>query len=171
MADIIRVYRQTVGDMLFIGRKYGEADRANGSFGAKWSLWFQNGWFDVIERQVTASREGMGEDSDAYLGMMRENANGDFEYWIGCFVPKNTAIPEGFEGVQWPACDIGVCWVYGKEPDVYKFEGECGKRLEKEGYKIPYTWCFERYTCPRFTSPDDKGNIILDICFVVDKEQ
>ncbi|MBE6551537.1 MAG: hypothetical protein E7665_05310 [Ruminococcaceae bacterium] len=23
-------------------------------------------------------------------------------------------------------------------------------------------WCFERYQCPRFTSPDENGNVILD---------
>ena len=23
-------------------------------------------------------------------------------------------------------------------------------------------WCFERYNCPRFTSPDEAGNVILD---------
>ena len=25
-------------------------------------------------------------------------------------------------------------------------------------------WFFERYTCPRFTTPDEDGNVILDIC-------
>lgn len=23
-------------------------------------------------------------------------------------------------------------------------------------------WCFERYNCPRFTTPDADGNVILD---------
>ena len=23
-------------------------------------------------------------------------------------------------------------------------------------------WCFERYNCPRFTTPDANGNVILD---------
>ena len=23
-------------------------------------------------------------------------------------------------------------------------------------------WCFERYQCPRFTAPDENGNVILD---------
>ena len=23
-------------------------------------------------------------------------------------------------------------------------------------------WCFERYNCPRFTTPDEEGNVILD---------
>ena len=27
--------------------------------------------------------------------------------------------------------------------------------------------CFERYVCPRFTTPDEKGNVILDIGFFI----
>ena len=23
-------------------------------------------------------------------------------------------------------------------------------------------WCFERYNCPRYTTPDGEGNVILD---------
>lgn len=23
-------------------------------------------------------------------------------------------------------------------------------------------WCFERYNCPGFTTPDEQGNVILD---------
>ncbi len=28
-------------------------------------------------------------------------------------------------------------------------------------------WFFERYQCPRFTTPDEKGNVILDMCYFV----
>ena len=28
-------------------------------------------------------------------------------------------------------------------------------------------WCFERYNCPRFTTPDEKGNVILDYALSV----
>ena len=43
------------------------------------------------------------------------------------------------------------------------------ERLAKEGFEIKGEWCFERYCCPRFTTPDEKGNIILDICFYLNK--
>jgi hypothetical protein len=42
------------------------------------------------------------------------------------------------------------------------------EKLLEEGYKISdgdAGWCFERYACPRYTTPDKNGNIILDICF------
>ena len=45
-------------------------------------------------------------------------------------------------------------------------------RLEEEGFawkadKDGVMWCFERYSCPRFTTPDEEGNVILDMCFYV----
>lgn len=30
-------------------------------------------------------------------------------------------------------------------------------------------WCFERYNCPRFTMPDENGNVILDYGISIEK--
>jgi hypothetical protein len=39
----------------------------------------------------------------------------------------------------------------------------CLEELKALGYKRKEDdWCFERYNCPRFTTPDEKGNVILD---------
>ena len=51
-------------------------------------------------------------------------------------------------------------------------EGECAETLNEAGMEIERgengaSWFFERYGCPRFTSPDDSGKIILDICYFV----
>jgi len=169
MAEIIKAYRQNVEAMRFIGKKYGDNDRVDGMFGAKWGEWFQNGWFGIIEKQISINIREIYEDGDAYIGLMRENEEGAFEYWIGIFMPENTAVPEGFDYIDFSKGELGVCWIYGKEDEVYGLEGSCGERLEeeskKEGFEVNTDWCFERYVCPRFTTPDDKGNIILDICF------
>ena len=164
MAEIIKTYKQSVGAMRFIGKKYGDSDRVDGMFGAKWGEWFQNGWFDVIEKQIDKKIIEIYEDGDAYIGLMRENEASAFEYWIGIFMPENTAVPAGFDYIDFPKGELGVCWIYGKEDEVFGLEGQCGERLEKE-FDINSEWCFERYGCPRFTTPDEKGNIILDICF------
>ena len=37
---------------------------------------------------------------------------------------------------------------------------------EEKGW-LPSGWYFERYNCPRYTSPDKKGNVILDYCACV----
>jgi hypothetical protein len=62
--------------------------------------------------------------------------------------------------------------VYGKECDLYMHEEECAKELVSKGFEIipdkkGVYWFFERYGCPRFTTPDDKGNVILDICHYI----
>ncbi|MDR0324675.1 MAG: hypothetical protein LBI19_01095 [Oscillospiraceae bacterium] len=172
MAEIIKTYKQNVSAARFIGKKYGNADRVEGMFGAKWGEWFQNGWFGILEKQMTESFKETYADGDAYIGLMREFERDSFEYWIGMFLPEDAAVPEGFESVDFPKSALGVCWIYGKEDEVYCREGECGEKLGKEGFAFVTEgqgadWCFERYACPRFTTPDEKGNIILDICFFV----
>jgi hypothetical protein len=92
------------------------------------------------------------------------------------FAPKNTEVPDGFGFIDFPHSELGVCWVYGKEEDVcvedISIIDQCNKRLNKEDMphvhdKDKACWAFERYVCPRFTTPDEKGNIILDICLFV----
>ena len=167
MYEIIKAYRQDIGATRFIGKKYGNDDRVDGMFGAKWDEWFKNGWFGVIEKQLASNAGKAFDEADANIGLMRDDENGVFEYWIGLFTPADTAVPDGFRYMDFPKGDLGVCWVYGIEDELYAHEGECGERLEREGYKMLNGWCFERYSCPRFTTPDEKGNVILDICFFI----
>lgn len=173
MAEIIKVYRQSVPAMRFIGKKYGERDRVNGGFGHLWGEWFSHGWFDVIERQISSKLNEIYEDADAYLGLMRWKDGEPFEYWIGMFAPEGSVAPDGFEYIDFPQSELGVCWVYGKEGDLYCKEDLCATKLGEEGYKITSDekgayWFFERYNCPRFTTPDTNGNVILDICHYIE---
>jgi hypothetical protein len=82
-------------------------------------------------------------------------------------MPSDTTVPDGFQYVDFPACDLGVCWVYGKEHEIFGHEGMCAERLVADGFEIAGKWCFERYACPRFTTPDEAGNVTLDICFFI----
>ncbi len=168
MAEIINAYRQSVPALRFIGKKYGDSDRVNGTFAAKWREWHNNGWFGIIEKQIDGKIKDIYEDGDAYIGLMREGHGEPFEYWIGIFMPENTAVPKGFEYIDFPKSAFGICWVYGKENEVFCLEEQCGKKLSAEGFKMIADWCFERYTCPRYTTPDEKGNIILDIGFLIE---
>jgi len=167
MPEITNVYRQSMDASKFIGKRYTDEDRVDGTFGAMWGEWFGNGWFDQLEQLAQGKMKNICEDGDASIGLMRE-VDGAFEYWIGYFLPTDITAPEGFESIDFPKSELGVCWVYGKEDEVYMQEGRCGLELENKGYKIQDDWCFERYGCPRFTTPDDNGNIILDICFFVE---
>ncbi len=51
-------------------------------------------------------------------------------------------------------------------------QDELAVKLREEGFEGVLDadgacWFFERYGCPRFTVPDEKGNVILDIGFFV----
>jgi len=174
-AEIVKVYRQNIEPLRFIGKKYGNPDRVDGNFGKLWGQWHANGWFGVLEKLYDGNIKNIYEDGDAYIGLMRWKNGELFEYWIGMFMPANTTVPEGFDHIDFPKSDLGVAWLYGKEPEVIAKQDEAPKALVKNGFEIVVGadgahWFFERYVCPRFTTPDKKGNIILDVCFFIKEE-
>ncbi len=171
MAEVIKTYKQSMPAARFIGKKYGDADRVNGFFSARWEEWHQNGWFDAIEK-AQGYNTAFYEDGGAYIGMMRYKNGEPFEYWIGIFAPAGTAVPVGFESIDLPARTLGVCWLRGAEPDIYGKDDLVMEAFRKNGI-APVTdkdgafWFFERYACPRFTTPDENGYVILDHCYYV----
>ena len=159
--EIRKTYKEHFPSLRLIGKKYSDGDRQGGSFGHKWGEWFQNGWFGVLEKLSP-----IAENGDAYLGVMRA-VDGTVEYWIGMFFPEGTEVPAGFEGVDIPAFDAAVCWLYGNEHNGELYGIEVHNMVVAEAGKQGFVrkdddWCFERYNCPRFTSPDEQGNVILD---------
>lgn len=178
-AKIIKVCREEQPSYRFIGKRYTDADRGNdGGFGHKWSEWFENGWFNKLDEL----REDAFTDGD-YIGLMgcSEEQN-SFEYWIGMFLPAETMVPEGYKSVEIPAGDVGLCWIYGSANNGEIFgEGMhnlCVSRLKQndlgncrdnfKGDDQKWWWFFERYNCPRFTTPDASGNVILDYGIYID---
>ena len=169
--EIVKVYKQEVPALRFIGKKYGDNDRIDGMFRKYWGDFFQNGWFDLIVKQTDKDLKLLFEDGDAAIGLMREKDGEPFEYWIGRFMPDKTPVPEGFEHKDFPKSTLGVCWLSGKEPEIYKKEAKCWEKLSENGYEGKFDsdgacWFMERYVGSRF-EPDEEGNIILDICFYV----
>ena len=103
---------------------------------------------------------------------MRDKHGEPFQYWIGMFAPMGAGVPEGFESVCFPKGYLGICWLYGNENELYMNEEKCWEKLKEEGMdgildESGACWFFERYACPRFTTPDEKGNVIHDIGFFV----
>ena len=177
MLEIIKVYRQSIDAVRFIGKKYDNADRANGTFGikVKWDEWFENNWFEIIENKISNNPDDTCADGGAYIGLTRNKHGEPLQYWIGMFTPMNTKTPKGFDYIDFPKSELGVCWVRGKKEYLYMMnEGigiieQCNEKLKKEEMyhvhdKNDVCWAFERYACPRFIKPDEKRNIILDIC-------
>ena len=153
-AELLKIERESCPAALFIGRKYQKPN---------WAEWWENGWFEVLE-----ALPGLPVNDDGYIGATRKD-----EYWIGMFFPLNTPVPNGFEAAEMPAADYAVCYLYGSETgsELYSEETRqlCRKAMRESGF-VPRTdgWCFERYNCPRFTTPDEHGKVILDYAVSVE---
>ncbi len=166
MAQIIKTFKEEVPAMRFIGKKYP-------GFGKWWGEWFANGWFDKIENAMggTDAILKIWKNGGGYVGLEGRRDGALTEYWIGMFAPSDTPIPEGFDCIDFPSMHLGTCWIYGSEREVHK-TGECRPALLKNGIDIfkdvnGNEWSFENCLCPRYTSPDEKGNIIMDYCYFV----
>jgi hypothetical protein len=169
-AEVVKVYKQEVPALRFIGKKYGNN---NEDIGKIWGDWWDNGWFEIIEKQIDFKMNTVFENGDATIGLMRFKENEPFEYWIGKFMPIGTNVPDGFEYRDFIEGSLGVCLLNGKWENLFGQEGMCGHKLVEQGYKIRSDngayWFFERYYGnPRINTPDGKGNFNLDICHFID---
>jgi hypothetical protein len=173
--EIKKVYKEHFPAVRFIGKCYTDKDRVNGMFGACWEKWFQNGWFGELEKLPQLKNFENGT-----FGLMGDDGEmGGFQYWIGMMFPEGIKVPEGFEYIDIPEGDVGICWVYGNGDtgEVFKNEQLCFKKLKENGMgdirldfkgsEKKWEWYFERYNDPRFMKKDEKGNIILDIGFYI----
>ncbi|MCL2195710.1 MAG: hypothetical protein FWB76_07155 [Oscillospiraceae bacterium] len=174
--EIIKTYKEHFPALRLIGKCYTDADRgADGSFSERWTEWHQNSWFDELKKAAKPSEDV----ENGCLGLMTINAkdHSNFIYWIGLFFPANTAVPDGFSYLDLPQSDVGISWIYGSdetgeiygsEPHTACYQTLCdngwNKLNEKAGGKNTLVF-FERYNCPRMTTPDEKGNVILDYGF------
>lgn len=171
--EIINVYEQAAPASRFIGRKYSAADGENGGYGRLWHEWFSNGWFGQLEALVP---DGWGmeyPEAGSYIGLMRGGDRQPFEYWIGMFLPVGTTAPDGMAYIDLNPWHMGVCWVKGKEPEIYGKEDACVQQLTQAGFTAwrgdGNAWLMlEQYQCPRFTTEDSDGLKILDVVIRID---
>ena len=157
---ILEVKKESFPASRFIGKKYTQSP--------SWEEWWQNDWFSVLEKN-----ERLLNNGDAYIGAVHI-VDGMPEYWIGMFFPINTEVPEGFDFVDIEPLDYAVCYLQDKEGsgDFYTMETHnlCLEKLKSLEFKRKEDeWCFERYNCPRYTMPDNNGNIILDYGISIEK--
>lgn len=151
---IMDVKRESWPEVRFVGKKYSD--------GSHWGEWWQNGWFSLLEG--VPGLLPMNEEGN--FGIMRI-VDGMLEYWIGMFFDRTAEAPEGFEYVDIEPLEYAVFYLYGNEHngELYGLDPHnlCLEELNKKGWRRwEDFWCFERYNCPRFTTPDENGNVILD---------
>lgn len=163
MAKIVNVYREKQPAFKLVGKSYSNEDRDGmGGFSSKWGDWFTCGWFDLVEAC------GKAHSESGYVGAMRMN-EGKFEYVIGVLMESVNAVPEGFSCIDIPESDYAVAWIKGKDDkELYSMHEQCMSAFAEKGYKVSENaWYIEEYTCPRFTCPDDNGEVVLDYAVTV----
>lgn len=159
--EIIKSYIEDCPACRFIGKRYTLADSVNGGYGHKWGEWWQKDYFAPLDKLPHMPIVG-----DSTMAALRV-VSGELEYWIGFFCPPDVEAPEGYEAVDIGPRRYAVLWKKGDEQgdELYGLESHnlCLEELRRQGWKrVEDDWCFERYNCPRFTTPDGAGRVILD---------
>ena len=164
---IIKAFEETHPALRFIGKKYTNKDRVNGSYAAKWQEWFKEGYFKPLDLLGETTQVDNG-----YLGFMKANLkhfDETFEYWIGAFFDPYAVVPKGYEYFDLPESKVGICYIQGKESEgLYQMHDDCVDTLLKHhilkqnNIKSNRLQCVERYNCPRFTEPNEHNDVILD---------
>ena len=156
----VKTYKQEFKATRFIGKKY-----PNGA--AAWDDWNED-IDNHLKSQLDINLKDLYEDGDSLIGLMCHRDG--FEYWLGYFTPENTEVPDGFEYEDLPTADIGVCWLYGHQGEVFAVEPIAYEKLKEDGFAMVDYWWFERYH-PVRSAEDKDGNIIIDICFFMKQEK
>ena len=126
-----------------------------------WGHCFSDGTFTTLETLTDFIHD------PAYVGYMDsyDPATGNFDYLCGMMTKPGVPVPEGFVSRTLKPAKDAIGWIKGKEGDVYgKAHSLTEHAMAIKGMKpdASHGWSMEVYTCPRFTTPDENGDIILD---------
>lgn len=157
---ILDVKRESCPATRFVGKRYDKTPN--------WGEWWQNSWFAILEEC-----EPLHINEKSYIGAMRV-VDGMPEYWIGMFCAEDVVVPDGFDCVDIEPREYAVFYLYDKDnsKDFYTMDTHvmCLEELKALGLKRKEDdWWFERYSCPRFTTPDEEGNVILDYAVSIEE--
>jgi len=128
---------------------------------AFWEKCFAENIFSTLEKQSDYVYD------PAYVGVMMDwdKGDGNFSYICGMLFKEGISAPEGFVLREIAAGKVGLSWIKGKDTaDVCSNAHVLTEQALKDaGFRYDkIKWCMELYNCPRFTTPDENGEIILD---------
>ena len=152
---ITKITREICPAARFIGKRYPVG-------GDDWGEFWAKGWFDELEKLP-----GLLDINDAgYTGAIRV-VEGEPEHWLGMFFATDTIAPAHFNSVDMQPMEYAVCYLYGNPDNGELFSSAahelCLAALKEQGSCCKEDgWRFQRCNCPRFTTPDEQGNVTLD---------
>ncbi len=165
MARLIKFDVKEMPKLHVIGKelRYSEDAHMKGDnrIPAFWDTCFADGTFAALEQQAEYIFD------DAYIGIMLDwdKGDGNFSYVCGMLFKEGAAVPDGFVKKELAATKAAVGWIQGKDTaDVCMAAHKLTeKAIRENGYSHEgMKWCMELYNCPRFTTPDENGEIVLD---------
>ncbi|NLW70689.1 MAG: hypothetical protein GX061_06370 [Eubacteriaceae bacterium] len=165
MAKITGIIDEFLPATRFIGKRYSEIGH--------WNEWWEGFFFEKLETTIDENG-GLPnwESAGGYVGMEKRREGILTDYYIGMFATPETPIPEGFICIDFDRTNLGTCVIYGKEGEVHDVLDKCRKALTDRDYTIKETpegavYSFENCLCPRYTDPDENGNITLYYSYFV----
>ena len=165
---IIKTFRQETPALRFIGKKYTEplVDSVYDTILNNLNDWRFNYRFDAIAK-TDKDLKTLYEGANAYISLMRKKDGQFLEYWLGIFMPKEAAVPDGYEKIDFPQSALAVCSVYDKRNVVIHYDADCRKKLADDGLKRQEdeNWFFQRFNWRTFFEEDEYGKRIVDYCY------
>jgi len=166
-SGIITTYKQKLPSLRFIGKKYSAADFSFKTLLGNLDDWCFKKIFEAIEKQSDKDLNALYEGGNSYTALIKNNV-----YWMGMFMLEGTAVPQGYEMIDFPASNLAVCSVYGKRSDVINYDSECRKKLLEEGLEFSKdkdgnSWFFLRFNWRDFFKEDKFGKRVLEYCYYI----
>ncbi|MBL4935063.1 GyrI-like domain-containing protein [Clostridium sp. YIM B02515] len=132
-----------------------------------WDKCFADNTFSPLENQPDFVYD------NSYVGVMLDwdKGDGDFSYIVAMLMKDGVSVPDGYFCRDIEETDVAIGWIKGKNTaDVCSIAHSLTEQaLKKKGYKCDkMKWFTELYNCPRFTTPDENGDIILDYYIPID---
>jgi len=136
-----------------------------------WGRCFGDGTFAMLEA-MTDHVYKPARVGHAYVGLnaARDPATGEVEHTAGMLMNPGTPVPDGFVARPLAPAKVAVGWVKGKpgaEGAIYAaMHRLVADALAEKGFgpDAAAGWTMELYNCPRWTTPDVGGCIVVDYC-------
>jgi len=143
--------------------------KGNNRLPAFWERCFNEEIFQTLEAQTEFIYDS------AYVGVMIDwdKGDGDFSYIVGMLMKDGVCVPDGYYVKDIEETDVAIGWIKGKNTDdvCSTAHAQTEQALREMGGNCSeMKWCMELYNCPRFTTPDENGEIILDYYIPVDTQ-
>ena len=172
MAKLVNFTVIDLPDLFAVGKvlqtNMAEVSKAN-PIPAFWDACFTDGTFNQIEK----SSETLYNPD--YIGLMYNYnaATGDFCYMCGMLLTKEYLPSSDFRSYHLEPIKTAISWIRGADTIEIcsKAHDLSMKAIHDEGYDWANAagWVIELYNCPRFTSPDSEGHLILDYYVPIQK--